>query len=89
MRNKPSLAVLCDVSGSVSLYSAFLLQLVYAMNRRFRDIRSFLYLFLDTFVGGGLVLNSLLALWLFERDDQDQVVAAIISACRLPSRPGR
>lgn len=43
VRNRPSLALLCDISGSVSVYSAFLLQLVYAMSRRFRDIRSFLF----------------------------------------------
>ena len=43
VRNKPALAVLCDVSGSVSGYSAFLLQLVYAMSRRFQNIRTFLF----------------------------------------------
>ena len=41
--NKPSLVVLCDVSGSVAVYSAFLLQLIYAMARRFEDIRTFLF----------------------------------------------
>ncbi|MGI6066952.1 MAG: vWA domain-containing protein [Bacillota bacterium] len=41
--NKPSLIVLCDVSGSVHVYSAFLLQLVYTMARRFNDIRTFLF----------------------------------------------
>jgi uncharacterized protein with von Willebrand factor type A (vWA) domain len=41
--DKPKLVVLCDISGSVAVYSAFLLQLVYAMNRRFQDMRTFLF----------------------------------------------
>ncbi|MCR6545601.1 vWA domain-containing protein [Dehalobacterium formicoaceticum] len=41
--NKPSMIVLCDISGSVSVYSAFLLQLVYAMSRRFHDLKAFLF----------------------------------------------
>lgn len=41
--NKPRLVVLCDISGSVVRYSAFLLQLVYAMHRRFQDLRAFLF----------------------------------------------
>lgn len=41
--NKPRIVVLCDISGSVAVYSAFLLQLVYAMSRRFNDMRTFLF----------------------------------------------
>ncbi|MFZ5945348.1 MAG: vWA domain-containing protein [Bacillota bacterium] len=41
--NRPKIVVLCDISGSVSIYSAFLLQLVYAMARSFEDIRTFLF----------------------------------------------
>lgn len=41
--NRPRLVVLCDISGSVAVYSAFLLQLVYAMSRRFLDMRTFLF----------------------------------------------
>lgn len=41
--NKPRIVVLCDISGSVAVYSAFLLQLVYAMSRRFEDMRTFLF----------------------------------------------
>ena len=43
VRDRPSLVVLCDISGSVAVYSSFLLQLVYAMSRRFRDLRCFLF----------------------------------------------
>ncbi len=43
VKNKPSLVIFCDISGSVSVYSAFLLQLVYSMTRCFKDIRTFLY----------------------------------------------
>jgi len=43
IKNKPRIVVLCDISGSVAVYSAFLLQLVYAMSRRFDDMRTFLF----------------------------------------------
>ncbi len=43
VKNKPSMVIFCDISGSVSVYSAFLLQLVYSMTRCFKDIRTFLY----------------------------------------------
>lgn len=43
-KNTPSLVVLCDISGSMGIYSSFSLQLVCAMERRFRDIRSFLFI---------------------------------------------
>jgi len=43
MLDKPRLVVMCDISGSVAVYSTFLLQLVYAMSRRFDDIRTFLF----------------------------------------------
>lgn len=41
--NKPRVVVMCDISGSVAVYSTFLLQLVYAMARRFGDMRTFLF----------------------------------------------
>lgn len=44
VKNKPSLLVLCDISGSMSIYSSFCLQLVYAMERRFSALRSFLFI---------------------------------------------
>ena len=43
---KPELVLLCDVSGSVALFSEFMLQLVYTLQNRFRWVRSFL--FVDT-----------------------------------------
>ena len=43
-KNRPSLVVLCDISGSMSVYSTFLMELVYAMHKRFRDLRSFLFI---------------------------------------------
>ncbi|MGD0153426.1 MAG: VWA domain-containing protein [Thermacetogeniaceae bacterium] len=41
--SKPELAVLCDVSGSVAVFSEFMLQLVYTIQNRFRAVRSFLF----------------------------------------------
>jgi uncharacterized protein with von Willebrand factor type A (vWA) domain len=41
--SKPDLIILCDVSGSVSLFSEFMLQLVYTIQSRFRAVRSFLF----------------------------------------------
>jgi uncharacterized protein with von Willebrand factor type A (vWA) domain len=41
--SKPELAVLCDVSGSVAMFSEFMLQLVYTIQNRFRWVRSFLF----------------------------------------------
>jgi uncharacterized protein with von Willebrand factor type A (vWA) domain len=41
--DRPRLILLCDISGSVAVYSAFLLQLVYAMASRFHDLRAFLF----------------------------------------------
>lgn len=40
---KPELVLLCDVSGSVAIFSEFMLQLVYTIQNRFRAIRSFLF----------------------------------------------
>lgn len=42
-RDRPSLVVLCDISGSVACYSAFLMQLLCAMARRFQQLRIFLF----------------------------------------------
>ncbi|HMM06241.1 MAG TPA: VWA domain-containing protein [Clostridiales bacterium] len=44
VKNKPSLLILCDISGSMAIYSSFCLQLVYAMARRFAGLRSFLFI---------------------------------------------
>jgi len=41
--NRPRLVVLCDISGSIAVYSAFLLQLVYAMAKSFDDMKAFLF----------------------------------------------
>jgi uncharacterized protein with von Willebrand factor type A (vWA) domain len=41
--SKPELAVLCDISGSVTVFSEFMLQLVYTIQNRFRWVRSFLF----------------------------------------------
>jgi uncharacterized protein with von Willebrand factor type A (vWA) domain len=41
--SKPELCVLCDVSGSVAMFSEFMLQLVYTIQNRFRAVRSFLF----------------------------------------------
>lgn len=43
-KNRPELAVLCDISGSMGIYSSFCLQLVCAMKRRFTSVRSFLFI---------------------------------------------
>ncbi|HEX3033307.1 MAG TPA: VWA domain-containing protein [Bacillota bacterium] len=43
---KPELVILCDLSGSVAVFSEFMLQLVYSMQRKFRLVRSFV--FVDT-----------------------------------------
>lgn len=41
--SKPELVLLCDVSGSVALFSGFMLQLVYTIQKRFSQVRSFLF----------------------------------------------
>jgi len=41
--SKPELILLCDVSGSVAVFSEFMLQLVYTIQNRFSHIRSFLF----------------------------------------------
>ncbi len=43
---KPELVVICDVSGSVSGFSSFTLQLVYALRQQFSNVRVFA--FIDT-----------------------------------------
>ena len=55
-RDKPSLLILCDISGSMAQYSSFFLQLVYAMEKRFQDIQSFL--FIDNIVAANFPRNS-------------------------------
>ncbi|HHW41145.1 MAG TPA: VWA domain-containing protein [Syntrophomonadaceae bacterium] len=41
--SKPEIVLLCDVSGSVAVFSEFMLQLVYTIQNRFRSVRSFLF----------------------------------------------
>lgn len=41
--DRPVLAVLCDVSGSVRLFSEFMLQFLYTVQNRFREVRSFVF----------------------------------------------
>jgi len=41
--SKPELVLLCDVSGSVAVFSDFMLQLVYTIQNRFSRVRSFLF----------------------------------------------
>ena len=43
---RPELVVLCDLSGSVRMFSEFILQLVYSIQNRFIHVRSFV--FVDT-----------------------------------------
>jgi uncharacterized protein with von Willebrand factor type A (vWA) domain len=40
---RTSLVVLCDVSGSMDLYSRFLLQFIYALQRSFARVESFTF----------------------------------------------
>lgn len=44
--SKPEIVILCDISGSVRLFSEFMLQLVYSIQDRFLHVRSFV--FVDT-----------------------------------------
>jgi uncharacterized protein with von Willebrand factor type A (vWA) domain len=41
--NKPDLVVLADISGSVSRFAAFTLQLIYALRGEFTKVRSFVF----------------------------------------------
>ena len=43
-KDRPCLAVLCDISGSMGIYSSFCLQLLCAMEKRFSSVRSFLFI---------------------------------------------
>ncbi|MDO4542501.1 MAG: VWA domain-containing protein, partial [Bacillota bacterium] len=70
VRNKPSLVILCDISGSMAQYSRFFLQLVYAMEKRFKDIQS--YLFIDNVVECNFPRNS--------KDSPAAIAAAILEA---------
>lgn len=40
---RPELVVLCDLSGSVSLFTGFMLQLIYAVQERFSRVRTFAF----------------------------------------------
>lgn len=40
---KPELVLLCDVSGSVAIFSEFMLQLVYALQDKFTKVQSFAF----------------------------------------------
>ena len=52
---KPRVMVLCDVSGSVSAMSQFLLMFLYALNEALKDIRSF------AFAGSLIEVSDILA----------------------------
>lgn len=39
--HRPELVVLCDLSGSVSLFTGFMLQLIWAVQHRFKNVRTF------------------------------------------------
>lgn len=41
--HRPDLVVLCDLSGSVSLFTGFMLQLIYAVQERFSRVRTFAF----------------------------------------------
>ncbi|MHB8171009.1 MAG: vWA domain-containing protein [Thermincolia bacterium] len=43
---KPQLVIICDISGSVKVFSEFMLQLVFSMQQKFSSVRSFV--FVDT-----------------------------------------
>ncbi len=43
---RPEIVILCDISGSVRIFSEFMLQLVYSIQNRFVHVRSFV--FVDT-----------------------------------------
>lgn len=43
---RPEIVVLCDISGSVNIFSEFMLQLMYSIQHRFIHVRSFV--FVDT-----------------------------------------
>lgn len=42
-RSKPDLVVLCDVSGSMSIFAPFMLALVHAVQEEFSKVRSFVF----------------------------------------------
>ncbi|MBQ1252567.1 MAG: VWA domain-containing protein, partial [Firmicutes bacterium] len=44
VKDRPDLVILCDISGSIGIYSSFCLQLVCAMKRRFSNLRPFLFI---------------------------------------------
>jgi len=41
--HRPDLAVLCDLSGSVSLFTGFMLKLIYTVQERFSRVRTFAF----------------------------------------------
>ncbi|MCL6635321.1 MAG: VWA domain-containing protein, partial [Peptococcaceae bacterium] len=41
--HRPDLVVLCDLSGSVSLFTGFMLQLIYAVQEKFTRVRTFAF----------------------------------------------
>ncbi len=65
---KPSVVVLCDVSGSVAAMSQFLLMFMYAINEALSDIRSF------AFAGSLIEVSEIL-----EREPVEDAIAKIMS----------
>jgi len=64
---KPRVMVLCDVSGSVSAMSQFLLMFLYALNEALKDIRSF------AFAGSLIEVSEIL-----EREPVEQAITKIM-----------
>lgn len=77
IRNRADLIILADISGSMGIYSSFCLQLVYAMKRKFRDMRVFL--FIDSVAEASLA---------FDRRTVAEAVAEAIDKA-YPKRTGR
>lgn len=77
VRDKPSLIILCDISGSMAIYSSFFLQLTYAMSKRFTDIKT--YLFVDNIIAANFPKDSATV---------GEAIAATISEAYVP-RTGR
>lgn len=78
---RPELVILCDVSGSVSGFSQFTLQLVYALRQHFSAVRVFA--FVDT-------VDEVTEYFSRRPDDIDigSSVAQILSSARLITRDG-
>ena len=68
--SKPDLVVLCDVSGSMSLFAPFMLALIHAVQQEFTKVRTFI--FVDGVVEVTNLLNASSTLLLDARDLLDR-----------------